>query len=188
MRNRSFFVCGKVLKVGLWACVLACGQFVQGSLTGYLKIPDIEGESAVADHEGEIDVYGISWDIEVDLEADSGRTRAVPEFSSIEFSKRVDKATPLLMLGIASGKVYSKAELFVDQPGTERSVRRMHMVLENVRIDRHGVSGQFEDGELGEDFSLNYETISFEYISLKEDGSPGESTEFSWDVEQGTNL
>lgn len=69
------------------------------ALTGYLKIPDIDGESQASGREGWIDLAG--WELGVEaLTTDTTTRHQHKPFTAI---KPVDKATPLLMKAVAAG-------------------------------------------------------------------------------------
>lgn len=172
---RRGFILGSVFAI-LVSCNLAHAAY-----SGYVKIPDIPGESLRVGHEEEIEVYGVH--LEISVKDSGGRIRNAADFSPITFRKRVDIATPRLMSAVASGRSFPEVELFVLLPSADGSHLVMRLELENVIFDRIEVEGDFAEDFLSEEFSLNYEKVTFEYIVLNEDHSTGETVEFSWDVE-----
>lgn len=82
---------------------------LNAALTGYLKIPDIPGESQASGHEGEIDISSISWAFtrpEDGTEASKGGLadgRGPVKFGDLVLVKQIDKSTPKLMAAAISG-------------------------------------------------------------------------------------
>jgi len=75
-------------------------------LTGYLKIGDIPGESQRVDHEEEIDVHDIAWNIEQtsSTSVGRGRRRARVETGPLVIKKYYDAASPYLAQSVSKGK------------------------------------------------------------------------------------
>jgi type VI secretion system secreted protein Hcp len=89
----------------------------------FLKIDGIPGESLDREHRGSIEVLSWSWgERNADADDDAGSTGgaiARPSMSPVEFSKRIDKATPLLMTAASTGKHWPKVELQVRKGGSK---------------------------------------------------------------------
>lgn len=64
---------------------------VNAGLTAYLKIGDISGESQAVDHEDEIDIHDVMWNVEQGASAADG-SRSSVMVKPMVFSKRLDKA------------------------------------------------------------------------------------------------
>ncbi len=84
---------------------------LSAALTGYLKIPDIPGESQAVGHEEEIDIHDISWGVFRPKEGDTGstRTRSTAVFEDLIVIKELDKSSPKLMEACANGRVFPES-------------------------------------------------------------------------------
>ena len=69
------------------------------SLTGHMKVPEIDGESKTSGREGWIDLSG--WDLGVEALTTDTTTRR--QHRPLTVIKPIDKATPLLMKAVAGG-------------------------------------------------------------------------------------
>ena len=111
------FIADRRLLVSFFLLAFAVVLPSQGGVTGYLKIDDIPGESKFAEHEDEIDFYGISWNVKsATVEIDGGRTRARAELSGITVHKNYDSSSPYLFLAVAQGKAFDEITLTMTRP------------------------------------------------------------------------
>jgi type VI secretion system secreted protein Hcp len=78
----------------------------------FLKIDGIEGESTSVKHRGEIDVLSWSWgETQSGTAAHGGAGAGKVSMHDLHFTKHTDKASPTLLLAVASGKHFHKAVL-----------------------------------------------------------------------------
>ena len=129
----------------------------------FLKIDSIPGESLDAKHKGEIDVQAWSWGetnpVPPSAPGDGGGAGKV-QMQDFNFTARMSKASPNLMLACASGKHFKSAVLTYQTGGAEGEVVPMDSV------------------------SLNFSKIQVEYKQQNPDGSLGASIKAGWDVKQ----
>lgn len=176
----------RALRLGVLLAVFSFCSVSVASLTGFLKIPDIPGESRYQDHEDEIEIHAIDWSIMREPpSAGSGRTISSAEFSPLKLEKRIDKATPLLMAALASGQVFDVVEISIDKPANESITPFVHIELRNVLVVRSSVSDDFSKSYLEEELSLSYEQIIFSYTPISDQGRPLDPVEFGWDLARG---
>ncbi|MFK7868470.1 MAG: Hcp family type VI secretion system effector, partial [Roseobacter sp.] len=115
-------------------------------LTGHLKLDDIPGESTEQGHEGEIDVFGLSWGVERSASAQvgRGRARARADVGPMVFEKFLDKSSTKIAEATSKGRSFAEATVFVTRRARGgRSVDYLKFSLENVIF----TSYEFDAGE-----------------------------------------
>jgi type VI secretion system secreted protein Hcp len=161
-----------------------CG--LTAALTGYIKIPDIDGESKDGGHEGEIDFHGISWVVELPDGAEgSGRTRARAQVGDIRVRKELDKSSPYLALACARGQVFDEIELVVRKGSGDAHLDYLTITMTNVVITKYSMDSSEADQVPTEEVAFYFEKINYKYIVQNEDHSAGEEHEIEYDVAAG---
>jgi type VI secretion system secreted protein Hcp len=149
----------------------------------FLKIDGIQGESKDAKHANEIDVDAFSWgETNVVSHAGGGGGGAGKvAMQDFHFTKRLDKASPVLFLACASGKHFPKAILSARKAGQGQQ-DYLVITLSDVVVSGYQVGGA-ESGEAGVDqTSLAFSRIVFEYRPQKPDGSLAPAVKAGWDL------
>ena len=149
----------------------------------FLKIDGIQGESNDAKHANEIDVDAFSWGETnvVSHAAGGGGGAGKVAMQDFHFTKRLDKASPVLFLACASGKHFPKAVLSARKAG-EGQQDYLVITLSDVVVSGYQVGGA-ESGEAGIDqTSLAFSRIVFEYRPQKPDGSLAPPVKAGWDL------
>src|SRR5215831_10842790 len=98
----------------------------------FLKLDGIEGESKDHKHAGEIELLSFSWGVSNSSQvgcAGGGGGAGKANFSSFSFMKRVDSATPQLMLSCATGE-HIKSGLITVRKAGEKPVEFLKIKLE----------------------------------------------------------
>ena len=129
----------------------------------YMKIPDIPGESKTADHEGEIDVYGISWSM-----SQSGRLSCLQD---MEVSKLVDLSTPLLFLAQSMARSFDEIVIMARKDSGEAHLDYLTITLSNTMISSISTGGDRGDNPLTEKVTLGFDKMIIKYIAQNEDAS-----------------
>jgi len=150
----------------------------------FLKIEGIDGESSDSGHRGEIDIQSWSWGVSNagSMSAGSGGGAGKASFSDLSITKRIDKASPLLMTACATGQHIPKATLTVRRAG-KNGDDYMRYTLEDVTCTSVQDSGS-SDTLPTESLSLNYTKIQFEYLEER----ATQWTRFGWDLAKGTKI
>lgn len=146
---------------------------VHGAVDYFLKIEGVEGESASHDkHKGEIDIQSFSWGMSNPVTTSptgGNRTSGPLGVKELTLAKRLDKTSPALALGVASGKVYPKVEINIvsSVDGVPREKYHTYK-LEDVIISSYSVSGSNSgDAVPTEQLSLNFSKIEFGYADYE---------------------
>jgi type VI secretion system secreted protein Hcp len=158
------------------------------AFTGYLKIEGIDGESKRADHEGEIDVFGVQFEAKQMSSASvgSGRTRGRATLSDFSFNKWLDAASPYLMLACAKGKSFAEIVFTARKDSGDAHLDYLIITLENCIISSYSMAQNApEEGSselVSETISVSYEKVTFKYVVQADDHSKGDEHEVEYDL------
>jgi type VI secretion system secreted protein Hcp len=149
----------------------------------FLKLDGIEGESRDARHAKEIEVT--SWSLGVTNAGTShgggggGAGRAT--FTDLSMSKLVDKASPALMLAVASGRHVRSGRLTVTGGGP-RPLEYLVVDLEDVLVTACLLADAVDPDRPVENVSLGFAKIHLAYTQQSASGGVGTVSEFGWDL------
>ncbi len=159
------------------------------ALTGYLKIPDIDGESQRAEHEDEIDIYDFTWGIEQAAGAQTGRGRSKgrAQISALTCAKAYDASSPYLALAAMQGKSFDEVVLTIRKDSGDAHLDYLIITMENVIISQYAITGAGEDeGQtIMEDVGLSFENVKVKYTVQADDHSKGDEHEIEYDIAAG---
>ena len=129
----------------------------------FLKIDGIDGESTDDKHKGEIVIESWSWGVSQSSAGAAGGARAgKPCTAPMSFTKKVDKATPLLMANAVAGMVIPRAILIGRKAG-EGQQDYLKYELKNVIVTSYQTSGSSGSSVPVDQFSLNFASLTVEY-------------------------
>ena len=157
-------------------------------LTGYLRIPDIPGESKRAQHEDEIDIHDIRWSIEKRAAArvGRGRSRSRAKVGALLLSKFADASSVYLALACLQGKSFPDMTLAVRKDSGEAHLDYLTITMENVTISKYEVLGTGEGGQMIEELlGLVFEEVSYRYVVQADGRSAGAEHEIEYDIAAG---
>ncbi|WP_146592482.1 Hcp family type VI secretion system effector [Puniceibacterium confluentis] len=159
------------------------------ALTGYLKIPDIAGESQRAEHEDEIDIYDILWNVEqaAGAQAGRGRSKGRAQISALLMKKAYDASSPYLALAAMQGKSFDEIVLTVRKDSGDAHLDYLIITMENAIISQYSIAGAGEDeGQtIMEDLGLSFENVKIKYTVQADDHSAGDEHEIEYDIAAG---
>ncbi|EYD76441.1 hypothetical protein Rumeso_01999 [Rubellimicrobium mesophilum DSM 19309] len=159
-------------------------------ISGYVKIDDIKGESKRADHEEEIDVHSISWNVAQRSSANlgSGRSRGRAEISDISVRKFTDAASPYLAQAAMQGKSLPEIVIMARKDSGDTHLDYLQFTLTNAAISGFRIlptpSGT-EEQLPEEEVSFTAEKIKMKYVTQADDHSAGAEHEFEYDLVAG---
>jgi type VI secretion system secreted protein Hcp len=139
----------------------------------FLKIDGIEGESIAKGHDKEIDIESFSWGETQSGTAGEGSGQGAGRAVSqdLHFTKKVDKATPNLMLACATGKHLKFATLSARKAGGKQE-DYLIFKLEDALVSSYQVGGSGGSDIVPlEQVSINFAKIALTYKAQKADGS-----------------
>lgn len=176
-----------MIKLKYLAPVFVSGVLLGGAATaqGYLKVPDIPGESRAAQHEGEISIMGVSWGVEAAAASQVGtaRARARSTVGPIIVKKQVDASSPYLFQSAAQGKSFREITVTMEKDSGEAHLDYLVITMTNARIT--SVETYVADGESKEKVSFAYESINMKYTEQDDDHSAGDEHEIEYSVAAG---
>lgn len=158
------------------------------SLTGYLKLPDIDGESLRVDHEDEIDVHSVEWEIKQGAGAQTGRGRSQSraEIGAITVQKYYDASSAYLALAIMQGRSLDECVLTVRKDSGETHLDYLVITMTNAVISSYEILPTPEDSLLMEErVSITFEKVKVLYTIQADDHSAGDEHEIEYDIAAG---
>jgi len=147
----------------------------------FAKIGDIKGESQDDKHKDEIEVLSWSWGMThaAKLTTGSGGGAGKASFHDLSFTHKVDKASPVLMKGCATGQHLKEATITRRKAGKgqqEFLVIKMSDVIITAVTDADSEESNLET------VSLAFAKVDLEYRPQKADGSLDAGIHFKYDI------
>src|SRR3989338_10520822 len=146
-----------ILAIALFISLLA-GTYTYGQLFAkpapvvsaaavdyFLKIDGIDGESTDPGHKGEIDVLSWSWgETNAGIRAGGGGGAGKVNMQDFHFTMHSSKASPKLMLAVATGKHLPQAILTVRKAG-ESQLEYIKIKLSDVMVSSYQIGGSSDN-------------------------------------------
>jgi type VI secretion system secreted protein Hcp len=143
------------------------------SVDYFLKIDGVEAESGDDKHKGEIEVESFSWGEVQSGSAGRGGGAGAGKVQPQDFSfvKKLDKSSPVLLIGCAIGQHYKTAVLTARKAGGGQQ-DYLKITMEDVLISSYQVGGSAHGDVVPTDqVSLNFAKLEMTYKEQKADGS-----------------
>ena len=148
----------------------------------YLEIDGIDGESTDQGHQGEIELNSWSWgESQVSTHGGGGGGAGKVSMQDFHFTMDTSKASPKLMLAVATGEHFKKATLVARKMENDRPQEYLVITLTDVMVSSYQIAGDGTGIVPTDQISLNFSKIEFEYKSQNPDGS-AESVKTGWDL------
>jgi len=152
----------------------------------FLKIDGIPGESNDSKHKSEIEIESWSWGAAQSGTASHGGGMGAGRVNmqDFQFTMRVNKASPKLMLACAQGDHIKNAILTCRKAGKEQQ-EYLKVTFSDLLVSsfQTGGSGPSEVVPVDQ-ISLNFTKIEFEYKEQKPDGTLGGAVKAFYDMKQ----
>ena len=147
----------------------------------FLKIDGIAGESQDPRHLGEIEVESFSWG-ETHVAQAAGATGAGrPTIQDFHVMKRIDKASPRLMLAVASGQHFTSAVLTAQRPGTQPQ-EYLTFTLGDLMVSSYQIEAPAGQPWPVDQVSFSFGRIEMTYRPQRPDGTLDAPVNAGWDV------
>jgi len=151
----------------------------------FAKIGDIKGETLDDKHKDEIEVLSWSWGVTNDAAQSMGGGGGAGKasFHDLSFTHKIDKASPVLMKGCATGQHLKEATIMRRKAGKGQQdflVIKMNDVLITAVTDVDS-----NEGSDLETVSLAFAKVDLEYRPQKADGSLAAGIHFKYDINKG---
>ncbi len=150
----------------------------------FLKLEGVEGETTDEKHKGEIEVESWSWGQTQSGTAGhgggGGAGKVQPQ--DFHFVKKVDKGSPPLMIGCATGQHYKTAVLTGRKAGGGQQ-EYLKITMEEVLISSYQIGASAHSDVVPTDqISLNFAKLEISYKEQKSsDGSLGAEVKQKYD-------
>ena len=153
----------------------------------FLKIKDVEGESTDKGHKNEIDVESWSWgETQMGTHAGGGGGGAGKvNINDFNFTMRVNKASPKLLLFCANGKHIANAVLTCRKAG-ESQQEYLKITFSDLLVSSFQTGGSSGAEVPIDSVSLNFSKIEYSYAPQDAKGALGTAIPVHWDVKTNT--
>jgi type VI secretion system secreted protein Hcp len=152
----------------------------------FLKLDGIQGESPDKTHKNEIEIESFSWGATQTgtARAGGGMGAGKVQMQDFHFVKRIDKASPKLMLVCANGDHIKSAVLVCRKAGKEQQ-EYLKITFSDLLVSSYQTSGSGGADVLPMDqISLNFSKVEYEYKEQKADGTLGGAIKAYYDLKQ----
>jgi len=155
------------------------------SVDYFLKLKDIEGESADGKHKNEIDIESWSWgeNNAGSHAAGGGGGAGKVSMQDFNFTMRVNKASPKLLLACANGQHIKEGLLTCRKAGKEQQ-EYLKVKFTDLLVSSFQTGGSGGDVVPVDQISLNFAKIEYEYYPQKEDGTLGSKVPVWWNLKE----
>ena len=160
---------------------MLCATQAFATQTCVMSIPGVPGESTSVPNG--IDLFAFSWGLQNSshpLATGGGAGRSRPQFNEFSVTKRLDKSSPLLMLGAAEGTHYATVTISCRKVGGEREQEYLKYVLTDALVSSYHSSGSSDIPT--DSISLNFSRVEFTYHPQNPDGTLGHPVVACWDL------
>ena len=159
-------------------------------ITGFLKIPDIAGESVTTGHEGDIDIHGLEWGVERKTKgARPGRPAGRSVASPLQVHKFYDKSSPYITLAALQGKAFDEIELRVHKEGGGGAhLDYLVITMTNCTLKSYAMFNDGQDDpltQISERVAITFEKINILYTEQSADQSAAGEHEVDFDIVSG---
>ena len=147
----------------------------------FLNIPGIPGESKDDKHKNEIVLLSYSQSFTNPVTGGGGAGAGRVNCGAVKVTKVVDRASPLLIAGVATGRHYSKAVITFRKAG-DQPLEYYTVTLTDVMLDSiiQTDASPTDATNILEQLSMTAAKFKFEYKPQKADGSADASITFGW--------
>ena len=149
----------------------------------FAKIGTIKGESTDAKHKGEIEVQSWSWGVTQGgtIAHGGGGGAGKASFHDLNFTHRIDRASPLLMKACATGSHIPEATITVRKAG-KGPQEYLIIKMSDVIITSVAMSVVAEEPTTAENVTIQAAKVDLEYRAQKADGSLEPGIHFKYDI------
>jgi len=150
----------------------------------FLKLDGIQGESQDSKHKNEIEIESFSWGANQTGTASHGGGMGAGrvQMQDFNFVKRIDKASPKLMLACANGEHVKSATLVCRKAGKDQQ-EYLKITFTDLLVASYITNGSGGADVIPMDqIALNFSKVEFEYKEQKPDGSLGGAIKAFYDM------
>jgi type VI secretion system secreted protein Hcp len=148
----------------------------------FAKIGDIKGESLDDKHRDQIELLSWSWGVANPgpHSTGGGGGAGKPSFHDLSFTHKIDKASPLLLRGCATGQHLKDATITRRKAG--KGQQEFLVIKMNDVIITSVTEADDNGGSQSEMVTLAFAKVDVEYRPQKPDGSLDAGIHFKYDI------
>lgn len=161
------------------------------SIDMFLKLGDIKGEALTKGQEGEIQLLSWDWGMHQSgtLHSGTGAGAGKVDISDISISKKVCKASPVIMMACMTGQSFKEATLTVRKAGGKEPLKYVVMKLSPVLVTSQSFGGSDGSEEIIENLTLNFAKVEFIYQQQNaEGGKEGGEIKAGYDIPSASEV
>ncbi|MEM7188364.1 MAG: type VI secretion system tube protein Hcp [Pseudomonadota bacterium] len=154
----------------------------------FLKLGDLEGESADAEHPKWIDILSWSWGMSQSANTHMGEGGgvALASVQDLSCTKWVDVSSPLIQGLCLEAKHVAKCELVCHKAGDDgKALKYLTITMHDTIVSSYSTGGSGAEGRLTENISLNFSKVEFEYVKQTKGGGADAKPKLQWDIAGG---
>ena len=148
----------------------------------FAKLGDIKGESIDDKHKDQIEVLSWSWGVanSGSHSTGGGGGTGKASFNDFSFTHKIDKASPLLLQGCATGQHLKEATITRRKAG--KGQQEFLVIKMNDVIVTSVTESDADGGDQMETVTLAFAKVDVEYRPQKPDGSLDAGLHFKYDI------
>ena len=149
----------------------------------FLRLGDIKGESTDSKHKDQIDILSFtqSWTNSIELGSGGGAGVGKVQCGAITMMKNIDKSSPLLLKGVATGENFEDAVISFQSSGGRTQSEYYNIVMHNVFVTELTQTDSPDPNRIFEKLVLNAQSFEFKYTPTDSKGKIGQPVSFKWD-------
>jgi type VI secretion system secreted protein Hcp len=153
------------------------------ALDMFMKLTEIGGESVDKTHKGEIDVLAWSWGASQSgtTHTSTGGGAGKVNVQDISFTKYIDKASPVLLMHVCTGKHIPEANLVVRKAG-DKPLEYLKITMTDCIVSSLSTGGSGGEDRLTENVTINFSKFKLEYVQQKKDGTGEPAVSATWNI------
>ena len=164
----------------VFACALLLVVPAGASAKAFLELPGVQGESQVLGFEKQIELASFQFGVSNPVQMGDEKVKGKPTFSELTVTKRLDRASPALMLRTATMAAFPTARVRVTKSSEAGESTVLRYCFTNVQVTSFS---QSSGGDIPtESVALSYGTIVQSYTEQAGGGSKGGVFTSGWDV------
>jgi type VI secretion system secreted protein Hcp len=156
----------------------------------FLKLDGIKGEAADHKHKDEIDILSWSWGLSNTGSGHVGGGSGTGKVNvqDLSFTKRIDRATSLLIGRCANGTHIKEGFLYARKAGGDKPVEYLKIEMRDILVSSFQTSANGDEVAV-ESVSLNFSKVIVYYQPQKKDGSAdGGTIDTGWDIKKNEKI
>jgi type VI secretion system secreted protein Hcp len=133
-------------------------------IDGFLKVPDIPGDSRRERHEDEMEVFAIAFEMEAPHDPNTSARRGRVSLSPVRFRKHYDRASPHLKRACFQNRLFPEVVFTARRTVEGETSDYLTITLGNASIVSYRLGpSPLEPALIGEEIAVAYERFAVTY-------------------------